>query len=274
MQGDTDRGTGFGSAGSRSLFTGGSAVQVAGERTVDDRAKQLAADALEVADRRHRVPRRPLRRGGHRPSASTCSSWPRSSRSGASLWIVDHRSPAPAGRTAAMSARWRSTPTPVDVEIVAYASVNDVGRVVNPMIVVGQLEGGARAGLGQALCEQVVYDPESGQLLTASFMDYAMPRADMVAGPIRTCSTSRSRARPTRWASRAWANSARSARRRRLVNAVARCADPRRTGEPARGLQMPLTPTGSGRCCTGEQASPARRKDSRGEGLAGTQSLR
>ena len=62
----------------------------------------------------------------------------------------------------------------------AYASVNDVGRVVNPMIVRGQLDGGAVQGIGQALCEHVVYDRETGQLVTGSLMDYCAPRADDV----------------------------------------------------------------------------------------------
>jgi carbon-monoxide dehydrogenase large subunit len=56
--------------------------------------------------------------------------------------------------------------------------VNDIGRIVNPTIVRGQVEGGAVQGIGQALCEQVAYDLESGQLLSASFMDYALPHAD------------------------------------------------------------------------------------------------
>jgi carbon-monoxide dehydrogenase large subunit len=64
------------------------------------------------------------------------------------------------------------------VQVVAYASVNDVGRVVNPTIVRGQLDGGAVQGIGQALLESVVYDPQTGQLLTGSLMDYAAPRAD------------------------------------------------------------------------------------------------
>jgi aerobic carbon-monoxide dehydrogenase large subunit len=63
------------------------------------------------------------------------------------------------------------------VEIVSYAAVDDVGRAVNPMIVHGQVHGGIAQGVGQALWEQVVYDRVSGQLLTGSFMDYAMPRA-------------------------------------------------------------------------------------------------
>ena len=68
------------------------------------------------------------------------------------------------------------------VRLDGYWSVNDVGRVVNPMVVVGQLEGGAAQGIGQALCERVVYDADSGQVLTGSFMDYALPRADTVGG--------------------------------------------------------------------------------------------
>ena len=67
------------------------------------------------------------------------------------------------------------------VQIVRYSSVNDVGRVVNPMIVVGQLDGGAIQGIGQALHEQVVYDRETGQLVTGSLMDYGAPRADDMA---------------------------------------------------------------------------------------------
>ncbi|MGE5269178.1 MAG: xanthine dehydrogenase family protein molybdopterin-binding subunit [Thiohalocapsa sp.] len=73
-------------------------------------------------------------------------------------------------------------------EIVRYSAVDDVGRAVNPMIVHGQVHGGILQGVGQAMREQVVYDRESGQLLTGSFMDYAMPRADSV--PFFTCELS------------------------------------------------------------------------------------
>ena len=66
-----------------------------------------------------------------------------------------------------------------DVEIVSYKSVNDVGRVVNPMIVRGQLDGGAAQGIGQALGEYMRYD-SNGQVVTASMMDYYMPRADSI----------------------------------------------------------------------------------------------
>lgn len=64
------------------------------------------------------------------------------------------------------------------VEIVRYSAVDDVGRAVNPMIIHGQVHGGIAQGVGQALLEQCFYDAQTGQPLTGSFMDYAMPRAD------------------------------------------------------------------------------------------------
>ena len=63
------------------------------------------------------------------------------------------------------------------VEIVKYSAVDDFGRLINPMIVEGQVHGGIAHGVGQALLEGCSYDSE-GQLITASYMDYAMPRAD------------------------------------------------------------------------------------------------
>ena len=65
-----------------------------------------------------------------------------------------------------------------EVEIVRYTSVDDVGRAINPLILHGQTHGGIVAGVGQALMERIAYDPDTAQLLSASFMDYAMPRAD------------------------------------------------------------------------------------------------
>jgi carbon-monoxide dehydrogenase large subunit len=64
------------------------------------------------------------------------------------------------------------------VEIVGFAAIDDVGRAVNPLILHGQTHGGIAQGAGQALMEDAHYDRDSGQLLAASFMDYAMPRAD------------------------------------------------------------------------------------------------
>ncbi len=64
------------------------------------------------------------------------------------------------------------------VDVMSYRVLDDFGRVINPMLVAGQVHGGVAQGLGQALLENCVYDAETGQILTASFTDYAMPRAD------------------------------------------------------------------------------------------------
>ena len=65
------------------------------------------------------------------------------------------------------------------IEINRYVTVDDVGQPINPLILHGQVHGGIVQGVGQALVEGVMYAPQSGQMLTGSFMDYGMPRADM-----------------------------------------------------------------------------------------------
>jgi len=176
--GDTDRGDGFGSAGSRSLFTGGSAVAQGSQRSLD-KARELAAQSLEVsgADLLYQAGRFQVK----------------GTDLGLSLGELAQRQPD--GRIHLASTTKVSGPTwpngchvcevEVDphtgsVDLVAYSSVNDVGRVVNPTIVRGQLDGGAVQGIGQALCEQMTYDHETGQLLTGSLMDYAVPHADIM----------------------------------------------------------------------------------------------
>ena len=64
------------------------------------------------------------------------------------------------------------------VTIDRFAAVDDLGMIINPMICEGQIHGGIAQGLGQALCEETAYDPQTGQLLSGSFLDYAMPRAE------------------------------------------------------------------------------------------------
>ena len=66
------------------------------------------------------------------------------------------------------------------VEILRYTIVDDFGETINPLLLAGQVHGGIVQGVGQALTEETVYDAESGQLVTGSFMDYGMPRADLV----------------------------------------------------------------------------------------------
>jgi carbon-monoxide dehydrogenase large subunit len=64
------------------------------------------------------------------------------------------------------------------VRLERYVAVDDAGRLINPMIAEGQMHGGIAQGIGQALMERIVYDERSGQLLTGSFQDYCVPRAD------------------------------------------------------------------------------------------------
>ena len=64
------------------------------------------------------------------------------------------------------------------VALTRYTSIDDGGQAINPLILHGQVHGGVAQGVGQAMTEAVVYEPGSGQLLSASFLDYGMPRAD------------------------------------------------------------------------------------------------
>lgn len=173
--GDTDRGNGFGSAGSRSLFTGGSAMQTGAERTIEE-ARQMAAQELEAAasDIRYAEGRFEVVGTDHGIGLFELAA----KQQGARIF-VDHtnRVAGPSWPNGCHVSEIELDPNTGSIEIVAYSSVNDVGRVVNPMIVRGQLDGGAVQGIGQALMEQVVYDSESGQLMTGSLMDYAAPRA-------------------------------------------------------------------------------------------------
>ncbi len=178
--GDTDRGNGFGSAGSRSLFTGGSAMRAGAERTIEE-ARKLAARELEAAmpDIQYSAGRFEVVGTDHGIGLFELAAKQEEARI-----FVDHTSSVsgPTWPNGCHICEIELDPQTGAIEIVAYASVNDVGRVVNPMIVRGQLDGGAVQGIGQALLEQVVYDPDSGQLMTGSLMDYAAPRAhDMVA---------------------------------------------------------------------------------------------
>ncbi|MBU2410944.1 MAG: molybdopterin-dependent oxidoreductase, partial [Gammaproteobacteria bacterium] len=182
--GDTDRGNGFGSAGSRSLFTGGSAVRVGAERTID-KAKTLAAQELEVAAADVEYAQGIFRVAG---TDLQLDLFELAGRQSDKQIFVDSTShvDGPTWPNGCHIAEVELDPATGEVGVAAYASVNDVGRVVNPLIVRGQLEGGAVQGMGQALCERVVYDVETGQPLTGSLMDYAAPRADIASAMFKT----------------------------------------------------------------------------------------
>lgn len=176
--GDTDRGDGFGSAGSRSLFTGGSAVRIGAERTID-KARELAAQEFEAS-----VDDIVYSRGVFSVAGTDLELdlFALAGKQPEGEIFVDSTSTVagPTWPNGCHICEIEIDPPTGEISVVAYSSVNDVGRVINPMIVRGQLEGGAVQGIGQALYEQVVYDHETGQPVTGSLMDYAAPRADIV----------------------------------------------------------------------------------------------
>lgn len=176
--GDTDQGTGFGSAGSRSIFVGGSAVRTGADRALEH-AKQLAASDLEVApaDLDYKAGRFSVKGTDIGIDLASLASKQADRR------IFLESTSAVAGPTwpnGCHVSEVEIDPATGELEIVAYSSVSDVGRVINPMIVKGQLDGGVVQGLGQALNEALIYERETGQLITGSLMDYNAPRADLV----------------------------------------------------------------------------------------------
>ena len=175
VQGDSARVKGLGSFGSRSLFVGGS-VLLAGAQEFLEKGKQLAAAELEAAivdmryhDGRFEVVGTSIGIGLFELAAKQVEQ----SFSTETEKKVEGRS-WPNG---CHIAEVEIDPETGSVSLVSHGSVDDTGNAINPMIVEGQLHGGIAQGAGQALLEHSEYD-SAGQLLTASFLDYAMPRAD------------------------------------------------------------------------------------------------
>jgi len=239
VQGDTDRANGFGSAGSRSLFTGGSAVRVASERTIEQ-GKQLAGDVLEAApaDIEYRAGR-----FGVVGTDLGIDLFELAGKQPEKRIFIDSTSAVggPTWPNGCHVCEVEIDPDTGHVDVASYASVNDIGRVVSPTIVSGQIEGGAVQGIGQALCEGIVYDPDSGQILTASFQDYAMPRADVATGFFKTvfdtsipCVTNLLGVKGVGELGTIGATPA-------VVNAVIDALDQAGLGRNAEKIQMPLT---------------------------------
>jgi carbon-monoxide dehydrogenase large subunit len=175
VHGDTDRANGVGSVGSRSAFVGGSAVVAAGRRVIDE-GKRLAGEALEAAaadieycDGRFRI-------AGTDRAITLGGLAGRQSRK--LLRVSATQTPStPSWPNGAQACEVEIDRETGEVTIVSLASCDDVGRIINHMIVEGQVHGGVAQGAGQALYEHAVYDEESGQLVTGSLMDYCVPRA-------------------------------------------------------------------------------------------------
>ena len=161
VMGDTDRGQGFGSAGSRSLFTAGSAINHASETAVAN-GRDLAAEELEASVADIEYAEGMFRIAG---TDRGIGLFELAARQPDRRIYVDATSKVngPSWPNGAHIAEVEVDPDTGAVEIVSYVSANDVGRVVNPMIVRGQLDGGAVQGIGQALGEQMLYERDSGR---------------------------------------------------------------------------------------------------------------
>jgi aerobic carbon-monoxide dehydrogenase large subunit len=194
IMGDTDRTPSGLTGGSRALAVAGAALYEAG-RTIIDKGTQLAAHLLEVsaqdvrfADGVFSVPGTDLRLDVFAVAkvARDPSKLPAGMEPG--LDTAHHRvPPAQTFPNGCHIVEVEVDPNTGVVTIERYTVVDDFGRTINPLLLEGQVHGGIVQGIGQALLEQAVYDPDSGQLLSGSFMDYAMPRADDV--PFFTFST-------------------------------------------------------------------------------------
>jgi aerobic carbon-monoxide dehydrogenase large subunit len=178
FQGDTDRiATGLGTGGSASIPSGGVSVQRATHK-LGVNLREIAAEALETsvgdleisdgivrvagtdrsvsfADLARRPGVDPLKLNGSATFASADGTYPNGTH----------------------VAEVEIDPATGITKIVNYVIVDDFGVTLNPLLLEGQVHGGAMQGIGQALMEQAVYDPKDGQLVTGTFMDYALPRA-------------------------------------------------------------------------------------------------
>jgi carbon-monoxide dehydrogenase large subunit len=186
IEGDTDRvPTGDGTVGSRSMVIGGSAIY----RTVDsliDAGHRMAGHVLEAADADIEFESGRYRVAGTDRSVSLIevaqASFDDANRpDGVEPGLASSERFAPEEGTfpnGCHVCEVEVDPETGEIEIVRYTIEDDVGTVINPLILEGQIVGGVAQGLGQALGEYALYDRDGGQLVTASFMDYPMPRAE------------------------------------------------------------------------------------------------
>ena len=186
--GDSDLVTmGIGTFGSRSAQLAGSAIVVAADRLID-KGRKIAAHMMEAGAHDIEFDGRQIHDCRHRPVGRHRRGRQAVFRRRASA--ERHRGRL-LGARQFRPARLRDLPQRArivceveideetgEVALTRYVAVDDVGRVLNPLLCEGQIHGGIVQGAGQALMEDLVYDPSSGQLLTGSFQDYAMPRAD------------------------------------------------------------------------------------------------
>ena len=176
VQGDTDSiVSGFGTGGSSSIPAGGASVSVAAKKLADN-LKKLAADALEAGPSDLEMADGRVRVVGTDRTVSFADLAERGKPD--QLVAEDAWTPQPTFPNGTHLVEVEIDPLTGRVDIVNYVVVDDFGVTINPLLLEGQVVGGAVQGIGQALMERTVYDKDSGQLVTASLMDYALPRAD------------------------------------------------------------------------------------------------
>jgi len=183
-QGDTDSiPTGGGTGGARSLYSEGQAILVTAASVIE-KGKKAASEALEaaVADIEFSAGRFSVTGTDRGLDIMELAAAQRARKAGgqeattldaAEVAKIDvHTFP-----NGCHMAEIEIDPDTGMIAVLRYIVCDDVGKAVNPMIVRGQVHGGVAQGFGQAVLEQTAYDPQSGQLLSGSFMDYALPRA-------------------------------------------------------------------------------------------------
>jgi carbon-monoxide dehydrogenase large subunit len=184
VQGDTDAVSfGRGTYASRSAMLGSSALRGAADAIIE-KGKLMAAHLLEASSKDiefqagrfavvgtdRAIPMSDVAKAFFRPAGPT-------TKFGTGLDASGSSNVPPTFPNGCHACEIEVDPETGEIFVERYAVVDDVGRVINPMICHGQIEGALAQGIGQALMEHVAFDRESGQMLSASFMDYAMPRA-------------------------------------------------------------------------------------------------
>jgi carbon-monoxide dehydrogenase large subunit len=176
--------TGAGHGGARSMHMGGAALVKAMDAALA-KARRLAAHLLQAGDQeidyeRGRFTVRGTDRGIDLATLAASASDPANLPDGMSPGLGEHVLNVTDVFTfpnGCHVAEVEIDPETGATELLSYIAVDDYGRLINPMLTEGQVQGGLAQGIGQALLEHTVYDPHSGQLLTGSLMDYALPRA-------------------------------------------------------------------------------------------------
>ena len=186
LQGDTDVAmAGTGTFGSRSSGVGGASIQMASNKIIEkcklvvSHYLEAAVEDIEFGDGTFAVAGtdKTMDLMDAAKKAQSFMTAPPGFEVGLDEWAA-WSPPAPTFPNGCHVAEVEIDPDTGTTEIVRYCMVDDVGTVINPLLLAGQVHGGAVQGIGQIMCENMVWDDESGQMISGSFMDYTMPRAD------------------------------------------------------------------------------------------------